>query len=1600
MKQKNPSSESAIEVTELSARSDRATLRQRLADRLRQVIGNPVIEQKELAAFDIVMSRRDVLKLGRNSLVVAGLVSAGVPPTVWARRDPSLGVHPCEVGLTAEEQASVSRAAQLGIGTELFEQTIYAEPVVSPQAGATHAVIEGARHRYRLQSELDSINPAEADFLDNGHHWGPPELVQLEETPSGWELVHYRHPWSAREDGATTDGMVRDVIMTAADGLSDPVKVLTISSPYNNLVTADGMSGAAYIIVVIDRKADATGFLCVGTGTWSMSGATDAPPDYPVQWKSMGLPYVLREVTGTKMWWDDKYVEMGHTDSKHPAEYIPAKSTEHIVLYYPNGPRVITLADNGTPGYAYIWVDMLVYPLAGQPTPTFDTTPRLIHLQTDTNVPASGNSPPYRTYLLVFGSNVKNSDGSYDFTTVTVSTNGSTQREELDIWPDKGIYGRNQQYGAANQQSHVTKSRAQPPYGQQLDYTHVFNVHAFYGTDDGYWLKLAYFENVGVALFVVFSEGSSTYLTGHFPLALPDIDGIGNITTLTGGVSKFDGFRFIASDADGNLFLLRHRRAFSSNTPYSAPIYGFNDAEGNPRTYYAFGVNDPLPDGVDANSNLHDLDAWMAASNEDQYEAIEARNVLLNAVLAFATDDTALAQGIWLGNTYQAAYAPRRFPFDSAFVVIQRAQDGSDADYAAYTMHNNVVTKTWHTRQIATQVLPKDPGLNESGDHYHATVTPLNVYGRPVSLLTSDNANLAIEVRADAPMMVVDDTHNLYYDIDRYTSFMAIPDPGSGRLSLAVKADNFSSVIYVRLVDTSGLTPSASDPAMLAATEIPYPWQSANLAAQAQQRMGNDLSDTVALLGDAAPLADTTQYISGDSLTKASQDGNWDFKGGFKPSTGNSGNLGSLATYLNTSGQTMLGASPQLSLGASTDGVTINPLTAVTSTAPGTDISGGARFAYRSGTVTPTTTSTLLSRRRRPIDSDLGSIWSSVSHALHDALHWLQNVESKVYDDLAEGAVELVVDAEGIKATVSADIMKAVNGVEQELNEVVSTIEEYASVVANVIVTIVEQSFLYKLIEDIIALISLFRHLEDIKNLRASLGGRFDDILKGNHGQAVPALPASFSSWNLAQTYLGSGNSFNDQTTQLDVSSVTNELTTGLLDLVSGNPFAKKIINKVVGSVTEAVDNNLPTPPISFSAPESIIDEAVDDIEDLIDVLVTGVAGLTVDVIEDVIQQLSEDLADPQQSFKNLISGLSTVADQVAVDVLEPVFSWIDGVVTQAPADAAMLLDEAEPFINIDLTALADLLHLFGIGESSNGKLTVSASDAIFYPAALIIWVAVYTKTGKSISDVTELEGSSAQVSGELALTDSTDFELFKIGQLAVDFIVAAQAAGVWAITAETPEDEITGDTWTAFAGVRSWFNLLRRIVDVTEFVSELAEKQKTLTGDTAPDFAHAMLRLDTALLELVFTQSSGKNPGAGWPLNPKPTDILSACNALFALSIMGWDTYQVVKSQPDENDILKIVGSDLGRSQPIATLAWSLTDGGASELLPIFAAYIAFSPYGFILQAEAVSGALGAPGDSLGRGLGLNGGLGSCPRNKGRGKEKGKGKGRGKGRP
>ena len=141
---------------------------------------------------------------------------------------------------------------------------------------------------------------------------------------------------------------------------------------------------------------------------------------------------------------------------------------------------------------------------------------------------------------------------------------------------------------------------------------------------------------------------------------------------------------------------------------------------------------------------------------------------------------------------------------------------------------------------------------------------------------------------------------------------------------------------------------------------------------------------------------------------------------------------------------------------------------------------GTTSFGYADGTITHSASA--------PAPGNvLGGIWSGINHALHDALQWLQHVEGEVYKELASDGVTLAIAVDNITVTVSKDIMKQVNGLEEDLEQVVTTVEEYANVVVNVLVSIVEDSFLYQFIELLIALISLFLYFGDILDLSKSL---------------------------------------------------------------------------------------------------------------------------------------------------------------------------------------------------------------------------------------------------------------------------------------------------------------------------------------------------------------------------------------------------------------------------------------------------------------------------------------------------------------------------------
>jgi len=1568
-------------------------LRQRLAARLKSLIRNPAIEEKELAAFDLVMSRREFLKASELATVSA-LVMAGVPPTVWAKaaKDPNLKVCPQDVGLTDGDQAMVGVATQLLVGTELFQDSIYAQPVVAQNLVGSHAVIEGPRGRLRLQSDLQSADPAELGFLDPGYHYGPMELIQLEgDDTNGWELVHYHHPWGPRTDGARTDGVVRQVIMTKNSGLKHPTRVIAVGAYYNNQIA--GASEVTYAVFVEDTATGFPGHLAVGVGIIDLMPPYSAEPAYPLKWVSQLLDAtVLGDATGYVS--ADKYTNGPYQD---PSTFNQVLATGHIVLYAQNVIKLIAIGLPNQNGGPVVMLSTLAYP-SGAPGA------RVLHIDWNPLTFKSfggGQGGDYIPENIVLVSSTHDSSGDQDYNLYSINyQNNVTHGSQLTIRPPAVLIDQVNWNPAGWVSSSLHIPAAQIPNGDVLDYSAMRDVQSLYylaipagGGGTAYFhVKLANFGDSLVGLVVQGNgapNAASVYsLQGQFPLAFPDANGLGKVLAFSGGVSKFGGFRFVASDADGNMFLLRQRRLPASDSPYPAPIYGPFDAQGAPLKTLS-SSRDPIPSNTASDSNLPNLGNWVAASSAGGQNATYAYNLLLNLALAFGTTDTNARQGVWLGNVYLAAYAPDRFGADVGFIAIKPAQTngGADSSYNAYHVIQNQADKTWRQRLIASQIIPQGPGLQETGDHYQATVTPANVYGKPVSLLVSGNQNLLIEVRADSPCTVIDDTNNLYYDVDRYTSFMSPPDPASGRLCLLVKADVFSQVLYVRLVDGSALQPS-SDAAMLSSTaETVYPWQSANLALQAQQRMGNGAPPS-SLLGDDMPLADTTVYVSSDTLAASNQSNPWQTKGNYQPT---SSNLGSVADYLNSSGQNLISATGQLSLGAPNANNAIDPLYAVTAVPsdPQRDTVTTA-FGYAAGTVATTRSAPSLVLSRAP----LGSVWGSISHALHDALHWLQNVEGEVYNDLGSGAVTLVSAVDGITAKVSKEIMKQVNGVEQELDEVVSTVEEYASVVANVILTIVEQSFIVKYFELLIALISLFLHFENMLALSKSLRSFFDDLFTGGGSVSLPQVPTSFSSQMVVDQYLGLNNVGSSALQNVDTSNVISELVNTIADGVLENPLVKKILNKALSLIGAVLNEVNPPLPFDFqmNTDSQEVQDTITQIDNFAIDAVKAVAGVTADAITQLLDDVVGDLADPQAAYQDLGMQLTGLFEGVATDTLGDIFNFVDGIGRQGPTLAHDLISD-DPYLVINTTALADLCKLFGIGSVVGNQLKVSLAEAVFLPLAVIMWVTVYMQEGKSMKSVDDLtESLSVAPPGQLGSADTT---IWNYARVATNAVLQELIGLAWFVSvneSEFNEFDSTKAPWKQFLQVSRLFGITRWLHEFAFATYKLSQSVPTSTQIF--DYVVISVRLFMAGADAALNVAKANNRD-GWPAAPNPSDITQMINSFLQVAWMGVDTVEGYKQGTNG---FTLVGNDLFRSQILFMFMYNIL---REPLTPYFEsvtlAVLGMPIAGVDCQIDGLLGVVAAPpgtgGPGNGRGCGRGRPTNHTP-GSGRGPSRGHGKG------
>ncbi len=1397
-----------------------STMKSQIAKAVEKSVLRAPINSLDLNFMQNKLSRRAFLSKGANLAALGALASSGIfLPKTWADKligDTSAAKNRFQqmgsfVGYTPSPGPT---ATKLEFGSELFSDTIYSEPVVSNNEPFMHGMIEGPSNRARIQSVFIDDNATESDFLDKGYSLGQSELVQLEKDGGGtWSLVHYYHPRGARTDGAKTDGLLKKVIKSGFDG--KPTKMLCVTAANSNKFEKSGLSirtidgHTAHMIYVELDGGDTDGYLITGTSVNSLK-----PPYYigdattdPITWKKdkaskFSIPKKYSVV--------DTYTNSG---LESDGSYNPANAHSHLVFY--TNSNIIIMAIKGY----FEESSNIPYPIMAAvtkvPYPNNNKKVRVAHIEWSAGTNKHGLKPPSKVVLCGTTTVTKNNKNYEEYYSYLFTDNNC----DISSFNAGGsFFVTINTYHDSNLHTHNTSQRSVEDSYVFIDYHNLRNTHDLFSykasNGDNYYVKLGNIKEVGLVAFIL-NVGSNgyVYLVAHYVLTLPETtDGLGKILNFVGGVSKFGGFRFYAIDENGSLFMNRQQRLATIDTPYGAPIYGLFDSTGALANFQS-GVEIQVPPDTDEGSELFNIDTTYLPGGSGSTTL--RHNLLLNTVLAFSTDISNACQGVCLGaGAYKAVYAPKRFALDSEHIVVKDT-DEAGTTQGAFNVHSTLLERSWYSQQITTQKAYSTEVTQDSGDFYHLTISPVDDDGNLAHLSSEANKFLAIEVRADAPCKITDVGSNLYHHIDRYNSFMAEVDSNSGKASLVVKATQFGQNIYARLVDTSTLAASSEDPGLVSQLEPSvskqYSWQIVNIAEQAQSRMSNTDATATDSYDEDPAFLDTAVYVTGDKVSGTQKDGDttvWKSKGDYKVSGSDMDNL---ASFCNQSGSNLITVSneQQASL-YGTDSDPIDPLHNTTSLANSlVSQSSSTYFDYKNGSISHNSgTSTSV--------GSVGSVWGSVSHSLSDAFHYLQHLAEKEYKNIDKGVTIEINAAASTMVTISKDIMKGVNGVSKDLTEAVDTVEQYASVVVEVLKTVIKNSFMYKFIEMIIMLISLFQYLGDIKDLADNLKTTFFNALK-----APPQSKQIASIGEEVNKYIGADgeqalDSLFKSSTKL-AGKFGKKVPSNVLSNVVNNPISNKLLGMAFKEAAKA-SNALDILEFDFSFPATM--------DPLFTDMVNGITDFTSlkeimesQLVTDLVGQISEDVSNPSKIYQNFVDKIPPIMWEISGDFIgstvdiftkfgQPYFDSSDTTNNKGYNlyFAHQLIEEGS-LLKLKLGWLGDLFKLFGLGSGSSKSLKLTGKEAIFFPMALATWVGLYIKTGKSHKSIPVLQSASAD--GEFG----SSVDLIGLADDMISAVFTELSGVVWG-ACNPPDGKVNPDK----EGYEQFSSVCNYIVSIAQF--------------------------------------------------------------------------------------------------------------------------------------------------------------------------------------
>jgi hypothetical protein len=191
--------------------------------------------------------------------------------------------------------------------------------------------------------------------------------------------------------------------------------------------------------------------------------------------------------------------------------------------------------------------------------------------------------------------------------------------------------------------------------------------------------------------------------------------------------------------------------------------------------------------------------------------------------------------------------------------------------------------------------------------------------------------------------------------------------------------------------------------------------------------------------------------------------------------------------------------------------------------------------------------------------------------------------------------------------------------------------------------------------------------------------------------------------------------------------------------------------------------------------------------------------------------------------------------------------------------------------------------------------------------------------------------------------------------------------AAIWVVEADFKAGGKTPPYLGAFEDSAAYLDMIRRCCNITTYwINNVDPDTGRMPAINWVSFSVQCLQAVLSLGKL-FTLGSPKNAGSGWPSQPKATDGFKLVGAILATINIVTNVIDTVDEQPGPSTsaLLSVAGSSIGGSQGIVQTLWDLIFGAsdpAPEIFIAFAAYVAFAPYGWIMQSVAVSGALDAP--------------------------------------